>query len=56
MGIVNPRPALRAAGNRRIRARLALHKELMDQLVAEGVDPKVASRQAYEQVLKEIPR
>lgn len=53
MGIVIPRPALRAGGNRRIRNRLARHKVLTDALLAEGVPLAEASRQAYNQVLQE---
>lgn len=56
MGQVVPRPALRAAGNRRIKARLARHAELQAELEAAGHDKATASRMAYEQVLKEIPR
>jgi hypothetical protein len=55
MGIVNPRPPLRAGGNRLIRVRLARHKVLTDQYIAGGMDSKAASSRAYAEVLREIP-
>lgn len=56
MGIVIPRPPLRAAGNRRIKARLARHAEIMAELEAGGLDREAASREAYQRVIREIPR
>lgn len=56
MGIVVPRPALRAGGNRRIRNRLARHKVLTDELIAGGMSLEEASRIAFRQVLEENVR
>jgi hypothetical protein len=56
MGIVIPRPPLRAAGSRRIRARLARHAEIMAELEADGMSREAASAEAYVRVIREIPR
>lgn len=47
MGIVVPRPAMRAAGRRSVEASLRLHAEYMRQLEASGFSREEASRKAF---------
>lgn len=48
MGIVNPRPALRRRGRRRIVANLQKHACLMKMFEEQGMSREAASRRAYE--------
>jgi len=47
MGIINPRPAIRKAGIRRVEQSLARHAELMARFEAEGLSREEASRKAF---------
>lgn len=47
MGIINPRPALRAKGNRDIINNLKRHSDLTVLLTASGINKEEASRLAY---------
>jgi hypothetical protein len=49
-GIFNPRPAMRSREERNTRDALKLHKELMDQYVAQGMPKEEASRKAFDDV------
>ncbi len=47
MGIINPRPALRKAGVRRVKNNLAAHACHMARLQAQGMTRDNASREAF---------
>lgn len=48
MGIIIPRPAMRGAEFRRVKARLDRHQEIMTGLEAQGVPRIEASAQAHQ--------
>ncbi len=50
MGIINPRPALRRAGNRQIEKNLRDHACHMAQLMAQGMNRNNASKEAFARV------
>ncbi len=50
MGIVIPRPPIRAKESRTIRQRLARHAELTERYKAEGLSPAAASAKAYQDI------
>lgn len=52
MGIANPRPAMRSREARVVALKLRFHANLMDELVAGGMDRAEASRVAMEEVRK----
>lgn len=52
MGIVIPRPPMRARERRTIEAQLNYHHDLMTKFIADGMSREDASAKAYEQVKK----
>ena len=55
MGIINPRPALRKAGARRIKNSLRDHADHMARLQAQGMSRDDASREAFRLVKAGVP-
>lgn len=56
MGIVNPRPAIRAAESRVIMARLKRYKQLISELEAKGIgDDATARKSCFNQAIQENP-
>lgn len=55
MGIINPRPALRKAGIRRIKTNLRDHADHMARFQAQGMSRDDASKEAFAMVKAGIP-
>lgn len=56
MGLVNPRPAMRGAEERSVRRNLEAHAIRMNELIAQGMTPEAASKQALQDILGKKPR
>jgi hypothetical protein len=56
MGIVNPRPAMRAGEERRLRSTLQQHQELRTQIREAGAEDSVASKIAFDIVTTHAKR
>ncbi len=55
MGIINPRPALRRAGIRRIKTNLRDHANHMARFIANGMTREAASAEAFRMVKAGVP-